>query len=123
MVLLKHGDENSMNSVEISMCFKLMSKFVQNEFIFRTKENSNNDDDSISSSQRSDGYSTPSSASMSMDETDENFLPDLYDFEESLINVNKDTDLKFEPFVEVDITDSMDTIINNVDSRSAMAFD
>lgn len=61
---------------------------------------------------------------MSIDETDENFLPDLYDFEEALMNVNKDVEeYKFEPFVEVDITDSMDTIINNVDSRSAMAFD
>jgi hypothetical protein len=91
---------------------------------FRTKENNNsiNDDDSISSSQRSDGYSTPSSASMSMDETDENFLPDLYDFEEAL-NDNKDIEPKFEPFVDVDVADSMDTIVNNVDSRSAMACD
>jgi hypothetical protein len=80
----------------------------------KTKENN---DDSISSSQRSDGYSTPSSASMSIDE---NFLPDLYDFEESLAN---DSEQKFEPFIEVDVADSMDTIINNVDSRSAMACD
>ncbi len=94
-------------------------------FLFcRTKENNSaNDDDSISSSQRSDGYSTPSSASISIDETDENFLPDLYDFEESLTNNNKDIELKFEPFVDVDVADSMDTIINNVDSRSAMAMD
>jgi hypothetical protein len=92
---------------------------------FRTKENNSaNDDDSISSSQRSDGYSTPSSASISIDETDENFLPDLYDFEESLTNNNnKDIELKFEPYVDVDVADSMDTIINNVDSRSAMAMD
>ncbi len=90
-------------------------------FCFRTKENNSiNDDDSISSSQRSDGYSTPSSASMSMDE---NFLPDLYDFEESLNNDNKDIESKFEPFVDLDVADSMDTIINNVDSRSAMIFD
>jgi len=88
----------------------------------KTKENnSTNDDDSISSSQRSDGYSTPSSAaSMSIDETDENFLPDIYDFEESLTNNNKP---KFEPCIDIDVADSMDTIINNVDSRSAMAFD
>jgi hypothetical protein len=86
-------------------------------FCFRTKANNSiNDDDSISSSQRSDGSSTPSSVSMSIDETDENFLPDLYDFEEALV---KD----IEPFIEVDVADSMDTIINNVDSRSAMAFD
>jgi hypothetical protein len=51
---------------------------------------------------------------------DENFLPDLYDFEESLAN---DIEPKFEPFVEVDVADSMDTIINNVDSRSAMTCD
>jgi hypothetical protein len=51
---------------------------------------------------------------------DENFLPDLYDFEESLAN---DSEQKFEPFIEVDVADSMDTIINNVDSRSAMACD
>jgi hypothetical protein len=89
-------------------------------FSFRTKEtNSPNDDDSISSSQRSDGYSTPSSTSMSIDETDDTFLPDLYDFEESLINIEP----KFEPFVDLDVADSMDTIINNVDSCSAMAFD
>lgn len=77
-----------------------------------------NDDDSISSSQRSDGCSTPSSRSMSMDETDENFLPDVYDFEESLMN-----NQKFEACVDLHVADSMDTIVNNVDSRSAMAFD
>jgi hypothetical protein len=98
--------------------------------LFRTKENSgNNDDDSISlssSSQRSDGCSTPSSASMSMEDIDENFLPDLYDFEESLtvnpIN-DKDIELKFGPVIDIDVADSMDTIVNNVDSRSAMALD
>lgn len=78
------------------------------------KENVN-DDDSISSSQRSDGCSTPSSMSMCMDETDENFLPDVYDFEESLMNKDKNIDL--------DVADSMDTIINTVDSCSAMAFE
>lgn len=94
---------------------------------FRTKEN--NDDDSISlssSSQRSDGYSTPSSASMSMEDIDENFLPDVYDFEESLaVNANNDSDieLKFGPVKDFDVADSMDTIVNNVDSRSAMALD
>ena len=99
-------------------------------FLFRIKENSgNNDDDSISlssSSQRSDGYSTPSSASMSMEDIDENFLPDLYDFEESLAvksNNDKDIELKFGPVIDIDVADSMDTIVNNVDSRSAMAFD
>jgi hypothetical protein len=56
---------------------------------------------------------------MSIDETDDTFLPDLYDFEESLINIEP----KFEPFVDLDVADSMDTIINNVDSCSAMAFD
>jgi hypothetical protein len=97
---------------------------------FRSKENGgvNNDDDtiSISSSQRSDGYSTPSSTSINMDDVDENFLPDLYDFEESLAvqpTVQHDTELKFIPAVDLDIADSMDTIVNNVDSRSAMAFD
>jgi len=96
----------------------------------KTKENSvNNDDDSISlsSSQRSDGCSTPSSASMSMEDVDENFLPDLYDFEESLtVNPNnntKDIELKFGPVIDLDVADSMDTIVNNVDSRSAMALD
>ncbi|CAF1090977.1 unnamed protein product [Adineta steineri] len=79
----------------------------------KTKENSTNNDDSFSSSQRSDGYSTPSSTSMSLDETDENFLPDLYDFEEALTNN--------EPFIDLDVADSMDTIVNNVDSRSAMS--
>ncbi|CAF4485917.1 unnamed protein product, partial [Rotaria sp. Silwood2] len=84
------------------------------------KENNNiNDDDSISSSQRSDECSTSSSTSMCMDENDENFLPDLYDFEESLIN-NKHIESKLEPFIDLDVADSMDTIINNVDSRSAM---
>jgi hypothetical protein len=58
-----------------------------------------------------------------MDETDENFLPDLYDFEELITNDNKNIEAKFEPFVDLDVADSMDTIINNVDSRSAMAFD
>jgi len=92
----------------------------------KTKENSvNNDDDSISlsSSQRSDGCSTPSSASISMDE---NFLPDLYDFEESLTvkpNNDKDNELKFGSVIDLDVADSMDTIVNNVDSRSAMALD
>jgi hypothetical protein len=63
---------------------------------------------------------------MSMDDIDENFLPDLYDFEESLVaNQNKDEDieLKFGPVIDLDVADSMDTIVNNVDSRSAMAFD
>jgi len=94
----------------------------------KTKENnSTNDDDSISSSQRSDGYSTPlSAASMSIDETDENFLPDIYDFEESLTvkpNNDKDNELKFGSVIDLDVADSMDTIVNNVDSRSAMALD
>ena len=40
---------------------------------------------------------------MSIDETDENFLPDLYDFEESLTNIEP----KFEPFVDLDVADSM----------------
>ncbi|CAF2975682.1 unnamed protein product [Rotaria sp. Silwood2] len=89
----------------------------------KAKENNNiNDDDSISSSQRSDECSTSSSTSMCMDENDENFLPDLYDFEESLIN-NKHIESKLEPFIDLDVADSMDTIINNVDSRSAMVFD
>ncbi len=60
---------------------------------------------------------------MSMEEIDENFLPDLYDFEESLTNDNQNIEPKFEPFVDLDVADSMDTIINNVDSRSAMALD
>ncbi len=63
---------------------------------------------------------------MSMEDIDENFLPDLYDFEESL-TVNppndKDIELKFGPVIDIDVADSMDTIVNNVDSRSAMAFD
>jgi len=75
-------------------------------------EKKETDTDSTCSSQRSDGCSTPS---MSIDENEENYLPDLYDFEEALEN-------KFEPFVEIELTDSMDTIVN-VDSRSAMAFD
>ncbi|CAF1484867.1 unnamed protein product [Rotaria magnacalcarata] len=88
----------------------------------------NNDDDSVSiaSSQRSDGYSTPSSSSMSMEEIDENFLPDLYDFEESLTvnpHQDKDIELKFGSVIDLEVADSMDTIVNNVDSRSAMAFD
>ena len=59
---------------------------------------------------------------MSMEDIDENFLPDLYDFEESL--VEKDIELKFGPVNDFDVADSMDTIVNtNVDSRSAMAFD
>jgi hypothetical protein len=101
-----------------------------NILLFRTKENNgNNDDDSISlssSSQRSDGCSTPSSASISMEDIDENFLPDLYDFEESLTvkaNTEKDIELKFGPVSDFDVADSMDTIVNNVDSRSAMALD
>ena len=64
---------------------------------------------------------------MSMEDMDENFLPDLYDFEESLVtNANNDeqeVELKFEPVIDLDVADSMDTIVNNVDSRSAMAFD
>lgn len=63
---------------------------------------------------------------MSMEDIDENFLPDLYDFEESL-TVNrsneKDIELKFGPVIDIDVADSMDTIVNNVDSRSAMALD
>ncbi len=92
----------------------------------RTKENNDDDSISLSSSQRSDGCSTPSSASMSMEDIDENFLPDLYDFEESLavkINNDKDIELKFDPVTDCDVADSMDTIVNNVDSRSAMALD
>ncbi|CAF1569175.1 unnamed protein product [Rotaria sp. Silwood1] len=86
----------------------------------KSKENNSiNDDDSISSSQRSDDYSTSSSTSICMDENDENFLPDLYDFEESLINNTK----TIESFIDLDVANSMDTIINNVDSRSAMTFD
>ena len=57
---------------------------------------------------------------------DENFLPDLYDFEESLVtnaNNEPDVELKFGPVIDLDVADSMDTIVNNVDSRSAMAFD
>ena len=89
-------------------------------FAFRTKESTGaNDDDSISSSQRSD-CSTSSSTSMCMDENDDNFLPDLYDFEESLV---KNTNKNVEPFIDLDVADSMDTIVNNVDSRSAMALD
>lgn len=58
-----------------------------------------------------------------MDENDENFLPDVYDFEESLIKNNKqDIEPKFEPCADVDVADSMDTIVNT-DSRSAMALD
>lgn len=63
---------------------------------------------------------------MSMEEIDENFLPDVYDFEESLtVNSNNDSDLelKFGPVKDFDVADSMDTIVNNVDSRSAMALD
>ncbi len=62
---------------------------------------------------------------MSMEDVDENFLPDLYDFEESLtVNNNvKDIELKFGPVSDFDVADSMDTIVNNVDSRSAMALD
>jgi len=54
------------------------------------------------------------------------FLPDLYDFEESLTvkpNNDKDNELKFGSVIDLDVADSMDTIVNNVDSRSAMAFD
>ena len=61
-----------------------------------------------------------------MEDIDENFLPDLYDFEESFtVNANneKDIELKFDAVIDVDVADSMDTIVNNVDSRSAMAFD
>lgn len=95
----------------------------------KIKENGGNDDDTISlssSSQRSDGCSTPSSASISMEDIDENFLPDLYDFEESLVahaNREQEIELKFDAIVDADVADSMDTIVNNVDSRSAMAFD
>ncbi len=126
MELSKHGVENFMNSVQISKSFK-RNIFIHNSFLYRTKEN--NDDDSISlssSSQRSDGCSTPSSASMSMEDIDENFLPDLYDFEESLAvksTNDQDIELKFDPVPDCDVADSMDTIVNNVDSRSAMAFD
>ena len=63
---------------------------------------------------------------MSMEDMDENFLPDLYDFEESLVtngNNEPDVELKFGPVIDLDVADSMDTIVNNVDSRSAMAFD
>ncbi len=61
-----------------------------------------------------------------MEDIDENFLPDLYDFEESLTvkaNNDKDIELKFGPVNDIDVADSMDTIVNNVDSRSAMALD
>jgi hypothetical protein len=63
---------------------------------------------------------------MNMEDIDENFLPDLYDFEESLTvkaNNDKDIELKFGPVNDIDVADSMDTIVNNVDSRSAMALD
>ena len=115
-----------MNSAQISTSFLPPLNSYQSIEFFRTKEN---DDDSISlssSSQRSDGCSTPSSASMSMEDIDENFLPDLYDFEESLAinsNTEKEIELKFEPVPDFDVADSMDTIVNNVDSRSAMALD
>jgi hypothetical protein len=61
-----------------------------------------------------------------MEDMDENFLPDLYDFEESLVtnaNNEQNVELKFGPVIDLDVADSMDTIVNNVDSRSAMAFD
>lgn len=63
-----------------------------------------------------------------MEDIDENFLPDLYDFEESLtvtgFNNDQDIELKFGPVTGTDVADSMDTIVNNnVDSRSAMALD
>lgn len=104
---------------------------MHDDLSFRSKENGSgnpNDDDSISisSSQRSDGYSTPSSSSLSMEDIDENFLPDLYDFEESLAvqsNPDDEISLKFGPVIDLDVADSMDTIVNNVDSRSAMALD
>jgi hypothetical protein len=102
----------------------IIFKFKIIFLLIRIKEN-NNDDDSISlssSSQRSDGCSTPSSASINMDDIDENFLPDLYDFEESLTN-NQNIELKFSSVIDNDVADSMDTIVNNVDSRSAMALD
>ncbi|UJR21941.1 hypothetical protein I4U23_025010 [Adineta vaga] len=85
----------------------------------KNKDSQSTNDDSFSSSQRSDGYSTPSSRSISIDENDENFLPDLYDFEEAMGNLEP----KFEAVIDLDIADSMDTIVNNIDSRSAMAFD
>lgn len=61
-----------------------------------------------------------------MEEIDENFLPDLYDFEESLMNnpnQDKTNPCKVNSAVELEIADSMDTIVNNADSRSAMALD
>lgn len=122
----KRGVENFTNSAQTST-LKALSLTHKHIRLFRTKEN--NDDDSISlssSSQRSDGYSTPSSASISMEDIDENFLPDLYDFEESLAvkcNNDEDIELKFGPVKDFDVADSMDTIVNNVDSRSAMALD
>ncbi|CAF0751726.1 unnamed protein product [Didymodactylos carnosus] len=91
------------------------------------------------SSQHSDGWSTQSSSSVSTTDdilgNDDNFLPDLYDFEESLmpgnetpavipssINEEKDgEDLVFGPVVDLE-TDSMDTLINT-DSRSTMVTD
>ncbi|CAF4196555.1 unnamed protein product [Rotaria magnacalcarata] len=86
----------------------------------KTKESTGaNGHDSISSSQRSH-CSTSSSTSICMDENDDNFLPDLYDFEESLV---KNTNKNAEPFIDLDVADSMDTIVNNVDSRSAMTLD
>ena len=63
---------------------------------------------------------------MSMEDIDENFLPDLYDFEESLAvqpNPDDEISLKFGPVIDLEVADSMDTIVNNVDSRSAMALD
>lgn len=106
------------------------NKSKRNEILlgvfFRIKEcgnvGQNNDDDSISlsSSQRSDGYSTPSSISMSIEDIDENYFPDLYDFEESLTAQRSISDENLRPDLNAD---SMDTIVNNVDSRSAMALD
>ena len=78
----------------------------------------NGDDDSFLSSQHSDSYSTLSSTSMNIDE---NFLPDLYSFEESFSSTNIESKLKSD--IDLDIVDSMDTIVNNVDSRSDMVLD
>ncbi|CAF1208573.1 unnamed protein product, partial [Didymodactylos carnosus] len=84
------------------------------------------------SSQSSNDWSSQSSSSLSTTDdilvNDENFLPDLYDFEESLIpdnetalsssiNDEKDGDLVFGAVTNLE-TDSMDTLINS-DSRQS----
>jgi len=91
-------------------------------------QSSDNVSPSPSSSQRSDGcWSTQSSSSLSTTDEfssiDENFLPDLYDFEESLITAGTASDAQLPSRTISDKEDQEQSTVNDInDDQSELVF-